>query len=568
MTRCAVVLGVDRTGDLPPLNAAASGAVDFGNWCKGQQIETVVLTDRNDAKVRIQDIRTAIRTFAEKRTYSQLILFFAGHGILKAPDDEYWLLSDAPGDEYEAVNVVQSVANARNNPFRHVVFISDACRSMPGTYRLTAVKGMGVFPNSGLTQARPKIDQFYATAPSDPAYEAKLEDALSFGGIFTRDLLLGLKGEDPSVPESIGGRWIVTTNGLDPYLTRQVPISAAKVNITLNQSPEIRAESRPPLYLAELTGWLPPSAGVTPAAAAVDPQLITRLDQLPVQPKVSYAPLSIRATRQLTAFWDAAQRVYFTRGREGFESGSGFSVIGAKVTTALAAHAYCDVFEEAGAHQVRVRALDRNDHRLTRATSVLLEFDSGRGTVCAAWPEFVGTVLVEDGTIVNVNYTPARHGVEQTPEYVEYQSRVDEIESRRAKIAAAARTGRFRLDPEHALENARYLRFLKKFDPTLGLYAAYAYAQVGAVKEIRSLQRHMRKDLDSVPFDVMLLARLQRQKRDYVPFCPMLTQGWAYLDSKAAMKPPVRAAWSHLVPSLWTTFDSQGVTELRSMFEE
>jgi hypothetical protein len=168
---------------------------------------------------------------------------------------------------------------------------------------------------------------------------------------------------------------------------------------------------------------------------------------------------------------------------------------------------------------------------------------------------------------VNVSYNPARH----TPEYNQFKQREEEIAQRRALVAVAARNGRFRLRPEEARSNAKDLRSLKFFDPTLGLYAAYAYAQVGALNEIRSVADYMRDDLGSVPFDVLVLANLLPSVIPRVPFCPMLTQGWAFLDGTSTvpqLEEPVARAWQHTLPSLWTTFDPTGVDFVRSMFDE
>jgi hypothetical protein len=564
MKRAAVVIGVDRTGDLPMLAAAARGAADFGGWCKSQRIDTTILTDADNCKVTIKDIRDAIRKFVDKRTYTQLILFFAGHGILKSPDEEYWLLSDAPGEEYEAVNLVQSVSYARNTPFKHIVFISDACRTVPQTARLSAVKGMGVFQNLGLKNVRPKIDQYYATAPADPAYEAPLADAISIGGIFTRDLLRGLKGEVPSVPENSQGKWFVTTRGLDPYLMKEVPASAAKVKRTLRQIPEVRGESNLPLFMASLDDWAPMRKGIPPPSPRLDISPKPLANELELLQKKRRSIIAVGGRSKSRRFDAAVEEILNTKGRQGFESGAGFSVVGAKVSSASAKPGRCDLFVEDQTQQVRIWPVARTGTKLTTPASVLLEFEDGRGTILAAWPGLVGTVLVKDGRVVNVNYTPARH----TPEYKQYEMRAAQIEQRRALVAAAARSGRFRLNAEHANQDANYLRTVKKFDPTLGLYAAYAYAQVGAIDEIVDVMEYMRGDHGSVPFDVALLARKLGEQKDFVPFCPMLTQGWAYLEPKAPrLNLAARRAWSHLVPSLWTTFDQRGVKELRAVFK-
>ena len=89
----------------------------------------------------------------------------------------------------------------------------------------------------------------------------------------------------------------------------------------------------------------------------------------------------------------------------------------------------------------------------------------------AVLPGFIGTIVVEDNRVVTVNYTPSRY----TEKYCEYIQVKEEVDKRRAFVAVAALNGSFRIADNQAFEGARYLRMLKSLDPTLGLYAAYAY---------------------------------------------------------------------------------------------
>jgi hypothetical protein len=102
---------------------------------------------------------------------------------------------------------------------------------------------------------------------------------------------------------------------------------------------------------------------------------------------------------------------------------------------------------------------------------------------------------------------------------------------------------------------------MKAVDPTLGLYADYAYAQSGHVEGIKSVYGIMRRALEPMVFDIALLAgRIDAQRDGIAPFCPMLAQGWALLDAQGVELPAaVRAAGRHLTPSLWTTFARDGV---------
>jgi hypothetical protein len=101
------------------------------------------------------------------------------------------------------------------------------------------------------------------------------------------------------------------------------------------------------------------------------------------------------------------------------------------------------------------------------------------------------------------------------------------------------------------------------FDPTLGLYAAVAYADVGLSRLVESVRGHMRSDLSADLFDVHLLIAgfdMQDQRGfPMVPFCPMLTQCWSYLRPRGiTLATTIERAGRHLKPALWTTFDADG----------
>jgi hypothetical protein len=74
----------------------------------------------------------------------------------------------------------------------------------------------------------------------------------------------------------------------------------------------------------------------------------------------------------------------------------------------------------------------------------------------------------------------------------------------------------------------------------------------------------MRGDLGFLLFDVAMLAFgaamfAQTDKR-IAPPCPMLTQGWAYLDVlQIEIDEPLRRASAYLKQTLWTTFDAKGM---------
>ena len=115
-------------------------------------------------------------------------------------------------------------------------------------------------------------------------------------------------------------------------------------------------------------------------------------------------------------------------------------------------------------------------------------------------------------------------------------------------------------DDKEAGALADSIRVLKGIDPTLGIYAAYAYSQAGLYKQVDSVRSFMRGDLGIELCDVAMLSdeppkELWRNAA-VAPFCPMLSQGWNFLRVKeVVIPPPLAAARNHLRPALWTTFD-------------
>jgi hypothetical protein len=153
-----------------------------------------------------------------------------------------------------------------------------------------------------------------------------------------------------------------------------------------------------------------------------------------------------------------------------------------------------------------------------------------------------------------------------------YDSEAARLERLRASVGAAARLGVFRIEGPTDLrrktgrELAGRIRMLKGIDPTLGLYAAYAYADAGLLGDVRSVRGYMKNDLGGIDlFDVLMLTGEMSGKppgnaRGPYPFCPMLSQGWELLRVRDVRLPErIAALREHLRPSLWTTIDSEGM---------
>ena len=152
--------------------------------------------------------------------------------------------------------------------------------------------------------------------------------------------------------------------------------------------------------------------------------------------------------------------------------------------------------------------------------------------------------------------------------------RQTEIDKLRSAVAAAASLGALRLGKDHARAFAERVRVQKQFDPTLGLYVVYVYAEAGLYDDVRSVRKYMFEDLGVSLFDVAMLDWTRAKsdwiaKQGVVPFCPMLSQGWNYLRPRGVKIPKVlENAQDELIQSLWTTFDKEHMRLINKALRE
>lgn len=576
MKRCAIVIGINKTGLLPPLTGAVQGAKDFSNWAKSQNIDTVELTDETEP-VKVQDILLAIKDFVDKRTYGQMIIFFSGHGILKSANDEYWLLSEAPVMAHEAVNLTSSWVMAKKSGIPHVVFISDACRTNSNEELLMEVTGLSVFPNLRFNNTETVIDILYATRPGKPSFEVKPDSPTNKpGGIYTNCLSEGLRGRVPTIIKAMHEDGMIfkaiPAYELNEHLKVAVQQAAANVNIELEQIPDGIITSRDPKHLAR----------VRDSFSKVYPNTSPPILELKTPPPPSKDSIQdlLQSNSTVREFHN---KLLEAKGRQSFETQTGFTIIGDLESRVFKNTVTHDRFVENNSIQIRVFDDPKNSHTL------LLQLGNNNIVPLAILESFIGTVVINKGEVINVDYTPSANSNK-----FQMMDRVNsELEERRAIVATSARLGifQFKGNMYQAIESASYLRNLKAFDPTLGLYSAYGYAQANDFSDVRSILSYMLNEKEAVLFDVYMLSLIDNDEiktSDFfrprkgnrvwndnsirssglAPFCPALTQGWSWLPVTNLLTDNIQKLGKYLVPGLWTTFNKKGVAKIENMLNE
>jgi hypothetical protein len=138
----------------------------------------------------------------------------------------------------------------------------------------------------------------------------------------------------------------------------------------------------------------------------------------------------------------------------------------------------------------------------------------------------------------------------------------------RAVTASAVRYGVFRIEHDDAPYLLSQVRSGGRVDPTMALYAAYAFRNANRRGDIRQLKSLADEDLGVRLFDLDMLAGISKEPSSdqppLVPALPLLGQGWAFV-SVSGTRPPesLHDIQRHVLPSLWTLYDPDGVARLR-----
>ncbi|MEM7274946.1 MAG: caspase family protein [Actinomycetota bacterium] len=552
-TKAAVVIGVDKTGGgYEPLEGAAAGAVEVAEWLETESYDVELLTDL-DGPLHASAVRDALKMYVtEPPRYELLVVYFSGHGIWHARSDR-WLFSDAPTDTSDAINLQGAMTLAKYSGIDTVVFVSDACRSLPDRAAGAEVTGIDAFPNLDFDMPN-KVDSIKATSRARDAYEATIPADL--GGVGTRQSVLTAAWRsaydnppDHLVREvAVDGRSIevVPNRRLEDYLQPKVDELLAAVDLSLVQNLDIVVPSPDDVFVARAHRRVDP--------APPEPRRGRRRSLGPAALWTGVGPEASAAMRGIDDVpSEVDRRIPNLDVRSSYETECGFVITGAAVGDVA-----CTTGEYGAAAEVE-QANSPAQIRLSGvgpAVSTAIQFADGRSTLLPAFQGYIGHVAVDDGGIIAVSYVPSAN----TELFRRYRMVGDELDQRRALVAMAINDNRFVIgDDDEARAMADQIRIDKALDPSLGLYAAVAYSEAGRDDQVGSILSIMYDDLGVSIFDVALLASRQAtpEPGSMVPHVPVLTQNWSQLRPRQVEIPDVLSALRPaLLDSLWTTFDS------------
>ena len=589
MKRAAILIGVHKVEKLPKLHAVLDGVKRMEEWALAQGMDRELvqtITDEDGGRVTGDDIQLAVMKSLKTDGLKQLIIYFAGHGV-NIGYQEYWLLTHALEFANHSVNLAGSVARAMNSGGKHIVLLSDCCRTAPQTIQGLGAEGTIIFPNPVAGAERSHVDVFYATRLGEPSLEIKNADEAAdmFRAVYTDTMLDALNGmyEDICEDDDTLGVKVVRPWPLSKRLLKAVPIRVHERTNSLltTQVPDSQITSDPTeswisdiskakkKRTASFTGSSESRRAASFAVADVDAtdsllraaienenlDLATSLETLR-SPITRSGPTTGSGPSETNKLADAAEQNATAFGPFEFGSQCGFKFRGAKISEAICNN---DTQIHDNGTAVEVNAHDG-------PISILLVFESGYGALMPALPEFIGSLTLEEHNLSDVAYEPSKNSWR----WSEFESREKEIRQLRAVVAASSKRGVFRLQGEGADKLSRRMQLAKGIDPSLALCAAHAYANQGNDKWLQQMAMYLRSDLNKVPLDIAVLAGQVRSENtaniDWtVPFLPMLSQTWAFLPAYEVELPEgLETIHRHLAASsLWSLYTPDGVKLIR-----
>jgi len=562
-TYVAVAIGVANASGLPKLPGAVNGAEEFRDWAQQQGYETHLITDEN-GPVTVQSLKAVIDSILQNGDAERLIIYFAGHGIEPVTNSAYWLLSNWEADSNEAVNFNLSFSNAKRSGIRQIAVFADACRS---TVRDAASVGGGsIFPKSTISAIKiPQWDQFLASRLGEQAQEVRGADPTKAFGVFTRCLMSALRGEADQAIENRPPS-VVPSEALANFLEDAVPLESGKIPGASVQFPDATSGWRRPADVyAELAAPPPGCAASLPDIAGFrrSADRMSEAGELAAARAETLANSAVAEAVSLNQEAVEKREQLFTarRGRKGFETGQGLTIIGGTlVRIACRRGQDAELVMEDGVPSVRVFG--------DSPQPIVFELDNGNWVGTCSLPEFVATIVIDGGTAASLIYAPALY--RRFP-----QEPFDRIAPALSRWTALMHQGR--LPTMKDLEEAgAILRGYQHTNPSFGILAAYAYERAGNIAAIDRIMQHFHEDRQPVPFDVALLSgkRIEQAgprlvietSAQHVPVAgsfPLMTQGWSFLDSEEY--PRLLALRPGLLASLWTTMRAAGGARLAEL---
>lgn len=253
--KAMIIIAVSKyAGAYADLPGAITSARRLREWAEQSdedcKYKVLYLADDVFEKIDVKLVREQVSQFVNNNFIDRLVVYFAGHGIVRSAGDQFWLLTDAANDQREGINVEAFrrgllKCNIGNTDFAgQLCIIGDACRN---TGR-DAIEFYGdpILTSTANMNRRIQLDRFLSTGLGDYSFQINQTGSQSAYCLFSEVMLSALRGEVTEAIDTEDHRFkpVVTNHKLAEYLEKEVRSRAA--TIEENMEPDLLTGIHPP----------------------------------------------------------------------------------------------------------------------------------------------------------------------------------------------------------------------------------------------------------------------------------------------------------------------------------
>lgn len=273
--KAMIIIAVSKyTGDYQDLPGATVSARRLQSWaeqdCDDCRYNVLYLGDDVHPKITADLLEEQVNDFLNNNFIDRLVVYFAGHGIVRSIGSQFWLLTDASSRTTEGIDVeglrrgllkCNIGGNSEVLERGQLCMIGDACRN-PGRDAME-FHGHPIVTRGGRS-SRLQLDRFLSTGLGDFSFQIDASDNQPAFCLFTEILVRAISGTEQQAIQRDNHPLnpVITNHSLGDFLEDEVKQRAADLG---DMEPDIVTGIRPPHNYYKVLD--------EPALPAVDPGL-------------------------------------------------------------------------------------------------------------------------------------------------------------------------------------------------------------------------------------------------------------------------------------------------------
>lgn len=255
--KAMIIIAVSKyAGAYNNLPGAITSARRLREWAEQAdedcKYKVLYLADDEYEEIDVQLVCQQVSEFVNNNFIDRLVVYFAGHGIVRSAGDQFWLLTNAANDQREGINVEAfrrgllkcNIGTNNNNFAGQLCIIGDACRN---TGR-DAIDFYGdpILTSGARMNRRIQLDRFLSTGLGDYSFQINETDSQNAYCLFSEVMLSALRGEVTEAIDTEDHRFkpVVTNHKLAEYLEKEVRSRAAAIEEDME--PDLLTGIHPP----------------------------------------------------------------------------------------------------------------------------------------------------------------------------------------------------------------------------------------------------------------------------------------------------------------------------------